>query len=284
MVLNCFLGFSLFSQSSCFTVSTAFNYNSHSYRIVKENKTWANAASCAVSDGGYLVEINDASEQAAVYNGILAAGVSSVYTSVGDGGGIAYVWIGATDKQTEGTWLWDGNNDNAGINFWNGQGQAGAGTGVAIGGNYNNWGKANGTGAIQEPDDYSSNQDAAAIALAGWPSGTNMLGAAGQWNDININNSVFFVIEYNSTLNVPKSTTPERLSVTQNSVNNTLVILSTESDFFASIISLEGKEEFSSHSNSSQLILDLSKYSSGIYLFKYSDNTGLIEYKKLIIK
>lgn len=282
-----FLSFALnsFSQSSCYSVSVVFNYNSHSYRVVKETKTWANASSCAVSDGGYLVEINDASEQAAVYNGILAAGVSSVYTSVGDGGGTAYIWIGATDKQTEGVWLWDGDNNNSGINFWNGQGQAGTGTGSVVAGNYNNWGKANGTGATQEPDDFGNNQDAAAIALAGWPSGSNMLGAAGQWNDININNNIYYVIEYNTLLSsVKEQINHEQLSVMHNTSNNTLSVLSAQNNFSAFIISLDGKEIFNSANNSEKLIIDLSKYPSGIYLFKYFDSTGLTEYKKLIIK
>ena len=124
-----------FAQTTCYTASNsaAFNYNGHTYKLIKELKSWVNAATCAVSDGGYLVEIADAAEQTAVYNGIVASGISASYHAVADGGGSSYVWIGATDKNAEGTWLWDGNNDNVGTNFWNGQGQAGAGTGSVVG-------------------------------------------------------------------------------------------------------------------------------------------------------
>ena len=92
------------------------------------------------------------------------------------GGGIAYVWIGATDQQTEGTWLWDGNNDNTGGNFWIGQGTNGSGNGAAVGGAFFYWGGTS-TGTPNEPDDYANAQDHAAIGLAGWPSGTNLLSA-----------------------------------------------------------------------------------------------------------
>jgi len=34
----------------------AFTYNGKAYEIIKENKTWLNAAACAVSRGGYLAE------------------------------------------------------------------------------------------------------------------------------------------------------------------------------------------------------------------------------------
>ncbi len=44
--------------------------------------------------GGYLVEIGSQGEQDAVWKAIRDAGVSSSYTSVNDGGGVAYVWIG----------------------------------------------------------------------------------------------------------------------------------------------------------------------------------------------
>ena len=84
----------------------SFNFNGKNYEVVKEMKTWENAAACAVERGGYLVEINDEAEQAAVFDAIInGAGVSPTYTASPYGGGIAYVWIGTTDRQTEGTWF-----------------------------------------------------------------------------------------------------------------------------------------------------------------------------------
>jgi hypothetical protein len=200
------------SQVSCYTVANTytFTFGTTKYRVVKELKTWQQAAACAVADGGHLVEINSASENTAVYNGILAAGVSSVYTSVNDGGGIAYVWIGATDRHNEGTWLWDGNNDGIGVNFWNGQGIGGLNNGQQVGSNYNNWGRFNVT-FIMEPDDFNSNQDACGIALEDWP-----LGFTQEWNDIDINNNLYYVIEYPCLTLSPIA-----------SVNNTLCVGST---------------------------------------------------------
>jgi hypothetical protein len=175
-----------------------FTYGGHTYEIVKEMKNWTNAAACAIERGGYLVEINDQAEQTLVFSKIQAAGISSTYTQVMDGGGTAYIWIGATDKFTEGSWKWDGTNANTGTAFWNGQGVAGAGGGSAVGNAFVNWGGKS-TGTINEPDDYGSQQDAAAFALAGWPMGTTMLGIGGEWNDIALTNSIYFIIEKNNT-------------------------------------------------------------------------------------
>jgi len=206
ILLGIILFLNVTSQVSCYTVANTytFTFGLKKYRVVKELKTWTQAASCAVSDGGHLAEINSLAENTAVYNGILAAGVSSVYTSVNDGGSIAYVWIGASDIAVEGTWLWDGDNNNSGIHYWTGQGAAGNNIGSVIGGNYNNWGRQYGTGPQMEPDNFQQNQDAAAIALNGWPLNSGgFFGVSGQWNDINQNNSLFYVIEYPCILFTP---------------------------------------------------------------------------------
>lgn len=186
------------SFSQCATNSNiyTFNYMGKKYEIVKEMKSWTAASACAVERGGYLAEINDIDEQDTIMNAIFkGALISQTYTQVTDGGGTAYIWIGATDKTTEGKWMWDGINNGNGINFWNGQGAAGAGDGSAVSGKYVNWGGTT-KGIPNEPDDYNSNQDAAAIALDGWPSGTELLGSEGEWNDINITDTLYYIIEY----------------------------------------------------------------------------------------
>lgn len=185
---------SLFSIAQC-NLNSAFNFsfNNHNYTVVKDAKTWSAAASCAKSQGGYLVEINDTLENIAVYNAITqGATVSNTYTSVPDGGGAAYVWIGAHDV-VEGTWIWDGDNDSIGTIFFNGEGSNGMNNGVVVGNNFVNWGNT-GNG-FNEPDNYAGSQDAAAMALAGWPSGIGFLGSSSQWNDLNPTNTLYYVIE-----------------------------------------------------------------------------------------
>ncbi len=181
--------------------SDYFYYADHSYLIVKELKTWTDAAADAVSKGGYLVEIGSKAEQDVVYQGIVDAGISATYVSVPDGGGTAYIWIGATDRANEGGWLWNGkNSQSGGTSFWEGKAN-----GYAVNQSYYNWGgKASGT--LNEPDNFTDSevspngQNAAAIGLAKWPTGTSVeLGKAGEWNDIAETNKIYYIIEFDTT-------------------------------------------------------------------------------------
>ena len=112
-----------------------------------------------------------------------------------DGGSIAYIWIGATDGNKEGNWLWDGNNDNKGNNFF-----------VEISSEkthknkFANWGGTS-NNLLREPDNYA-NQDAAGIGLQAWPKSSGTLGAAGEWNDIDMSNKMYFIIEYDNTTGI----------------------------------------------------------------------------------
>lgn len=158
-----------------------FDYNGSTYELVRENKTWIEAAACAVQRGGYLAEINDAAEQGVVYNEIMMnGGVTASNTVAPDGGNASYIWIGGTDRGTEGEWLWDGNNDGIGPQFWQG-----TTSGNPVGGLYNNWGN--------EPDDWNG-QDGLGLAITDWP-----LGVSGQWNDVDDANTLYYLIEYPNT-------------------------------------------------------------------------------------
>jgi hypothetical protein len=190
--------------SACFLSCDAdhgnysFIVNGKTYEIVKDRKTWPDAAAYAAKRGARLAEIKEPGEQDAIYHAITCdGGVSSEYSSVKDGGGIAYVWIGASDKNKEGEWIWDGANAGKGQNFWNGQGANGKGNGTAVNNAYVNWGGAFDR-KFNEPDNYDSKQNAAAIGLADWPKDGPKLGQAGEWNDIDENNRLYFVIEYNN--------------------------------------------------------------------------------------
>ena len=59
-----------------------------------------------------------------------------------------------------------------------------------------NWGTA--FGVQWEPDDFLGSQDALAMSVDGWP-----LGNAGEWNDLDENNELYFVIEYNGSVSLP---------------------------------------------------------------------------------
>jgi len=176
----------------------SFSYNGKTYEIVKENEEWADAAGCAVLRGGKLAEINSLAEQNAIYNQVSNnAGIISANTTAPDGGGAAYVWLGGNDMATEGNWIWDGENDGTGPQFW-----MGTQTGMPVGGLYNNF-------SVNEPDNFGlSGQDGLGLAITNWP-----LGVAGQWNDVRDDNNLYYVIEYptimfNTELSIVLATVP----------------------------------------------------------------------------
>ncbi len=231
--------YQLFSQCADTSNIYTFIYNGKTYEIVKELKTWSQAAACAVERGGYLVEINDSNENNAIFNAIInGAGISTTYTYAVDGGGTAYIWIGANDLQTEGNWMWDGNNDNSGTQFWTGQGVAGNGGGTAVGNAYNNWGGTS-TGTANEPDNFDGSQDNAAIALAGWPAGTTILGIGSEWNDINGSNQLYYIIEKNPSSIKSSSQNNEHIKIYPNPASHILHVTGTYQ--YAQLFDVNGK-------------------------------------------
>lgn len=259
----------------------SFTYNGHNYEIVKEMKSWTDATACALERGGYLVEINDQAEQTLVYSKIAAAGISTTYTQVPDGGGTAYLWIGATDKVFEGNWIWDGKNIGYGTNFWNGQGTAGAGGGMAVGGAFINWGGKS-TGTPNEPDDYGGLQDAAGIALAGWPSGTTMLGIAGEWNDLAISNTLYYIIEKNPA-DVKENDNSLNLEIFPNPGTDFIQIkgFNFNKNTEITIMDSNGKTILNQELNSDKI--DISKLAAGTYfitVISENKNNSILFVKK----
>ncbi len=169
------------------------------YLLYKEAKSYQQARELAESENidgvsGYLLNIDSSSENTRVFNWLAANISTSEYgsTAASDGGGAAYIWLGGDDRDVEGDWLWQRPNASGYPKlFWRGD-YGGAGQGL-----YTNWGNTEGT--QNEPDNYQGNQDAVAIALETWPVNAGFeLGTAGQWNDVNVNNGLFYVVEFDT--------------------------------------------------------------------------------------
>lgn len=272
------INLSLFSQCADTSNIYTFTYNGKTYELVKEMKTWSQAATCAVERGGYLVEINDTNENNAIFDAIInGAGVSTTYTYALDGGGTAYVWIGATDQQTEGNWMWDGNNDNSGTQFWTGQGVAGDSSGVAVGNAFFNWGGTS-TGTPNEPDNFNGSQDYGAIALAGWPSGSTYYGKGGEWNDIDGSNLLYFVIEKNPSSIRTSSQNNSQIKIYPNPTNNILYINGNYQ--YAQLLNINGKCIQTYRQGET---IDVSSFANSIYFMRVVGNT-FVHTEKIIVK
>ncbi len=85
-------------------------FNGHRYMLIPEQLTWEEAKAKCEAMGGHLVTINSAEEQSFVAN--LALG--------------QYIWLGASDAETEGTWVWVTGEDFAYTNWSVGEPQGAA--------------------------------------------------------------------------------------------------------------------------------------------------------------
>ena len=186
----------------------SFTYDNRTYEVVKEAKPWEDAALCAVNRGGYLARINNLAEQDAIWNELNNANITLANTIASNGGGASYVWLGGSDFE-EDTWIWDGNNDGTGDQFWDG-----GVDGSPVDGLYSNWGN--------EPDNVGD-QDGLAIALTQWPIGSGSIGAASQWNDLIVNDPLYYLIEYDTLLSI-NETNINDLKIYPNPVNDILTI------------------------------------------------------------
>ena len=149
-------------------------YGNHQYELVTTAKTWAEASQYAFAQGGHLAYVESSAENSALRDFLLP--LSANFPAVSDGGGARYVWLGGNDIALEGVWRWASN--------------------TAISG-YTNWGSGPLGG---EPDNYQGAQDAMAMGLTVWPYPSGGLGQAGQWNDINENNKIYFLVEWDGLI------------------------------------------------------------------------------------
>ncbi len=163
-----------------------WSYGASHYGLYTTARSHAAATAAAQALGGYLLHINSSAEQSDVYGRVSSFLVNSLNsTRAPDGGDAAYIWLGASDAATEGVWVW-------------------ADDGTPLSAGFTNWG----SGALgAEPDNFE-NQDYLALGLENWPRGSangKGFGNAGFWNDVSVNNSLFYVVEKAAALSVSTS-------------------------------------------------------------------------------
>jgi hypothetical protein len=244
----------------------SFEFDGRTYQVVKENRKWVDAATCAALNGGKLVEINSALEQAAVFEGVSNASINLEATEATDFEDIAFVWLGGNDAEFEGDWMWDGDNDGSGGLFW-----VGTTTGAAVGGAYFNWGN--------DPDN-NGDQDGLAMPLTDWP-----LGTAGQWADLKMSNDLYFVVEYSTILSTEFQLQKNAfIQVSPNPTNGILSInnLSNQEIVKLQVYNMQGQEVIIQN-NQSHRKLDLSPLKSGIYVLKVNFENGWIAVKRIVL-
>ena len=269
-----FLNISTYSQCANTANIYTFSYSDKSYEVVKENKTWVEAAACAVERGGYLARIDNQEEQDAIFNELLNnAGIVLTETSSSDGGNASYVWLGGNDKAEEGVWIWDGDNDGVGDQFWHG-----SSNGNPVGGLYNNWGT--------EPDNYNNNQDALGIALTEWPLGIGSLGSAGQWNDIAETNSLYYIIEYDNTNGVGENQLYNPVQLFPNPANLYFTVSFPKNMKITSVklSNIIGALVFEQTTYKTSEIISIEKLLNGIYFVSITNNKGETFVRELIVK
>ncbi|MGB0429040.1 MAG: T9SS type A sorting domain-containing protein [Bacteroidia bacterium] len=241
-----------------------FSIGSTKYEVVKDAKTWRDAAQCAVERGGYLAEINNETEQNSIFKELKnRAEINISKTRAPDGGGGAYVWLGGNDLGGEGAWYWDGDNNNKGTLFW-----IGDANGAAQNDAYTNWGF--------EPDNYNE-QDALGISLNGWP-----LGTEGQWNDVDHENELYFIVEIDNAASINKTRATYKCSVFPNPVNHVLTLDFTENTFKKCDISNAlGVQilQFTINANISQKKIDLNALANGVYFVTLYSTKGTVTHR-----
>lgn len=227
----------------------SFTINNTPYEIIKENQSWVNAAACAVSRGGKLAEINSLAEQNGVFAQLNQAGINGANTIAPDGGNGSYVWLGGIDIASEGYWFWDGGNMGSFNQFWMGNA-----SGSAVNGSYTNWGN--------EPDDWNG-QDGLGMAFTNWP-----LGVAGQWNDVDENNQLYYIIEYpimiSTSLSELKTT---NFSIYPNPVDDYISVntFGTIQEAYK-IINQSGRVVIEGELNTNETIIQLNQLQTGLYI------------------
>jgi hypothetical protein len=163
-----------------------FVFEGHTYKIISQPATWHAASSAAAKmqlagHTGYLVRIDSDRENRAVLEAVSSHLTKSqlARTLADDGSNAPFIWLGGSDAEREGEWVWSNNGDP----FWSGDFN-----GSPISGRYTNWGV--------QPDSASGSEDGLAMGLNDWPEPFYDLGSSGQWNDLDTNTALSYVVEF----------------------------------------------------------------------------------------
>jgi hypothetical protein len=237
----------------------SFTYQTSQYELVKENLTWSLARNCAISRGGNLAIIESQAEQDTIFHHLNQAGITTNNTTAPDGGGTAYIWLSGNDRSVEGNWFWDVNG-GANLQFWQG-----ARNGSTVAGRYNNWGN--------EPDDFQG-QDALGIALTSWP-----FGVAGEWNDVDELNSLYYLIEKPLSTGLKSIHSNKDIVVYPNPVSEEFTIQGLEIGAEVSIY--DAKLELVEKRVVSKEKWSVSDYPKGIYFLQISGYSKRIKIVKI---
>lgn len=167
------------------TLSWTSSATGHVYNYFESLKSWNEASAYALSIGGYLAKVDFFTEGSDIFSRV-SSEFSTADANISyapDGGSAAYIWLGASDAQAEGTWIWA--RDETEIDI------------------VSSWG----SGALGSEPDNAGNQDYLALGMENWPYGSESgagYGNAGQWNDVGGSNLLYFLVEFDA---VPDLTT-----------------------------------------------------------------------------
>jgi len=167
-----------------------FTCNNKHYELVKERLSYTDAQAYAQAHKAKLAEISNEDEQICIFTAITHdGGLNTEYVTCDDGGGISYVWTGINEiKKND---MPDSIKNAPPGKYWICQR-------TTWGYNYSNWADAH-KQSEHEQGKFKIGPKATAMALSNWIGakdlfGDSIRGKAGQWNDININNRIYFVI------------------------------------------------------------------------------------------
>ena len=126
-----------------------------------------------------------------------------------------------------------------------------------------------------EPDNWN-NQDGLAMGVTDW-----ILGKQGQWNDLDLSNTLYYVIEYASPLKTEENKLENGLKIFPNPAYDDLTIINRNSQLINKIevLTVLGQKikTYDSFNQTTQLDLSVDNLEPGVYFLKlYFDNEAIL--------